>query len=154
MKPVYGLVLDLVRKYPQILRTENLIETADRLLFALQAEYPIFTDIAEETHELLKGLLQEKIDEVKDSQHEGVVVTKAAEYARRYFGTQLTNYKILRAILEHGPHDELLRFARPRNNAMVRGEVDEVLKVLNGIQLGCLVLMPIACFRMVGWTRI
>jgi hypothetical protein len=135
VKPVYGLVLDLVRKYPQILRTENLIETADRLLFALQAEYPVFTDIAEETHELLKGLLQEKIDEVKDSQPEDVVITKAAEYARRYFGTQLTNYKILRALLEHGPHDELLRFARPRSNAMVRGEVDEVLKALDGIAI-------------------
>jgi len=84
---------------------------------------------------LLKGLLQEKIDEVKDPQPEGVVITKAAEYAHRYFGTQLTNYKILRALLEHGPHDELLRFARPRNNAMVRGEVDEVLKALDGIAI-------------------
>jgi len=125
VKPVYGLILDVVRRHWDYLReASDLVNLSIRLMEVLGSDYPVFKPIADTTTKWLLDLVREKEDEVKGSAEE----LRLSDYAKPYCGGRVSVFCELRALLERGERDGEVSFSGGRDNVdEVRGRIDEVL---------------------------
>jgi hypothetical protein len=125
VKPIYGLILDTVKKHWGYLReSSDLVNLSIRLMEVLGGDYPVFKPIADTTIKWLLDLVREKEDEVKGSAEE----LRLSDYAKPYCGGRVSVFCELRALLERGERDGEVSFSGGRDNVdEVRNRIDEVL---------------------------
>jgi len=125
VKPVYGLILDVVRRHWDYLKeASDLINLSIRLMEVLGSDYPVFKPIADTTTNWLMDLVREKEDEARSSVEE----LKLSDYAKPYCGGRVSAFCELRALLERSECDGEVVFSGDRDNVdEVRGRIDEAL---------------------------
>jgi len=104
IKPIYGLIGEVYRKYcDKLMATKNLIQLTEALVDCITELYPDFALVASATKEWLNEVKTEKEVEIAEVVDSGEL--RLVQYARRYIQGQVTKAKVLRAILEHGVDD-------------------------------------------------
>jgi len=111
VKPIYGLISEVYRKYrDRLMATKNLIQLTEALVDCITELYPDFALVASATKDWLNEVRTEKDVEVTEAAESGEL--RLVQYARRYIQGQVTKAKVLRAILEHGENDGVIVFDR------------------------------------------